>query len=192
MSVALVQCPNCGAPVSAAQVGSIVQCAACGSTLEIRGSVSGFPIAKLAAIEQDTSLMAKRQAIEILKERLSYLREQRANIREPTIPQYSISNYKGLWRGAILIIISGSLFVWINYGTENWCLAPLIISAAFCLLTYIISRSIYNWDVKNLIKQGEALRPQQKALDLQINECQSQINKLESDVTGMINNMTRT
>lgn len=69
MSVVSVQCPNCGAPLQEARPGSLAQCASCGSMLEIRSGASGYPLAVLASISADTSLLARREAVAVLKER---------------------------------------------------------------------------------------------------------------------------
>ena len=83
MPVFAVQCPNCGSPVdpNEAVKGRLV-CKSCGSFLEIVTGPSGFPMAHLLAIEEDTNYLAKAQTAERLKAQIAELEAQYAKIMQ--------------------------------------------------------------------------------------------------------------
>jgi len=70
MSVEAIQCPKCGGPLSVEEGRDSMYCSHCGAGLRISTGSSGHPMATLADIKDDTSLLATRAALERLEERL--------------------------------------------------------------------------------------------------------------------------
>lgn len=70
MSVEAIQCPKCGGPLTVEKGRDSVYCSHCGAGLRIATGSSGHPMATLADIKDDTSLLAMRAALERLDERL--------------------------------------------------------------------------------------------------------------------------
>ena len=70
MSVEAIQCPKCGGPLSVEEGRDSMYCSHCGSSLRITTGSSGHPMATLADIKDDTSLLAIRAALKRLEERL--------------------------------------------------------------------------------------------------------------------------
>jgi len=70
MSVEAIQCPKCGGPLTVEEGRDSVYCSHCGAGLRIAKGSSGHPMATLADIKDDTSLLAIRAALERLEEKL--------------------------------------------------------------------------------------------------------------------------
>ena len=75
MSVEAIQCPKCGGPLTVEEGRDSVSCTHCGAGLKITTGSSGHPLATLADIKDDTSLLAIRATLERLDERLSQARD---------------------------------------------------------------------------------------------------------------------
>lgn len=80
MAVETIQCPKCGSPLEIADGTRLAECTFCGSTLRITQGASGHPLGVLEGIKEDTSLMAKERALEVVRQRIARLEEERATL----------------------------------------------------------------------------------------------------------------
>ena len=78
MAVETIQCPKCGSPLEVTSGTRLAECTYCGSTLRITVGASGHPLGVLEGIKEDTSLMAKERALEVVRQRIARLEEERA------------------------------------------------------------------------------------------------------------------
>lgn len=75
-----MQCPDCGAPLSAEAGERLVTCSYCGARLRITKGASGYPMATLDDIKVDTSLLAREVACRRLEEKQKRLAAERADL----------------------------------------------------------------------------------------------------------------
>lgn len=80
MAVETIQCPKCGSPLEITDGTRLAECTFCGSTLRITQGASGHPLGVLEGIKEDTSLMAKERALEVVRQRIARLEEERATL----------------------------------------------------------------------------------------------------------------
>ena len=82
MTLEGIQCPKCGSPVQVTRGTRLAECEYCGCTLRVTRGASGHPLGVLDTIKDDTSLIAKQQALAVLQQREARLCEERARLEE--------------------------------------------------------------------------------------------------------------
>ena len=86
-----VKCPQCGANVEVEAKTATFFCTYCGTRLQAsRSSMGVLSASILSGIKDDTSIMAKRAALEHLNQHLMQLEEQRITQKETLQTEYSI------------------------------------------------------------------------------------------------------
>ena len=134
MEATAIQCPNCGSPVDPAEAvkGKLV-CKSCGSVLELTMGSSGFPMAHLLAMEEDTDYIAKTQAAERLKEQIMALGLERENLKE----KMAIPEESQVGCGLVSTIAAVIVGIMVDSGMKNdfpsifWFVLPLIVVVIF-------------------------------------------------------------
>ncbi len=76
-----LQCPGCGATLTAEGRDTLF-CSYCGAKLKVKTGASGNPMAVLDGIKDDTSLMAKKVAMQHLEEELISLKKQQEALQQ--------------------------------------------------------------------------------------------------------------
>ena len=76
MAVETIQCPKCGSPLEVTGGTRLAECTFCGSTLRITLGASGHPLGVLEGIKEDTSLIAKERALEVVRQRIARLEDE--------------------------------------------------------------------------------------------------------------------
>ena len=91
MSLKAIKCPQCGANVEVEANTTMFFCTYCGTKLQAsRSSLGVLSASILSAIKDDTSIVAKRAALQHLKERLAQLEElRRTNVIDLMDPRIS-------------------------------------------------------------------------------------------------------
>jgi len=77
MSVESIQCPECGSSLEVERSDSFTVCTYCGSRLRVTEGASGDLMGILDQIKADTSILAKRAALEHAREQLEAIEEER-------------------------------------------------------------------------------------------------------------------
>ena len=178
MTLQPAQCPQCGAPVTASSLGELVMCRSCGSTLQINAGASGFPLAKLIALKQDTSFMAKREAATRLKEKLRELEASRDNAAYKTQPEFFPKVAMFLFAcGALPALLS--LLMLLGGNAEGEVLLMLVASLAPGTIVYLLAKSAHDAKVQALREQ---YGPVIKKLDGEIAPLKAQLVRLETEL----------
>ena len=75
-----IQCPKCGSILEVQRTDKAATCAYCGSRFRVTRSMSGNLMGVLGEIKSDTGIMAKREAVEYLMDRLDNLEQERTRL----------------------------------------------------------------------------------------------------------------
>lgn len=181
MTLQPVQCPQCGAPVTASNLGNLVQCKACGSTLQIKAGASGFPLAKLIALKQDTGFIAKREAATRLKEQLRELEVSRDNAEYKTQPEFFPFP-------AIFLIACGALPALLGLGIllfgDDAGQGFLVLGASLApgAIAYFLAKLAHDAKVQGLREQ---YGPVVEKLNGEIDPLKSQLVRLEAELDDL-------
>lgn len=183
MTLVSVQCPNCGAPVDAPRIGTTVTCPSCHSTLSIKAGSSGYPLAQLVAIGQDTGFIAKRQAAERLQEQIDRLSEERSAI-EAEISEVENEYTAGCLTDTVSVAcwlpaIVGVIFLFNGAEGVGYALVSFAIAAAMWFLPRAWDQSKHEERVNN-VKQEHADRLAE--LDQAIQSRSAELARLEADL----------
>lgn len=180
-----VQCPKCGAPIDNAQPGGLVKCPSCASILEVSKGTSGFPLASLVAIGQDTGFIAKRQAVEQLKGRLDQLVSARERAEGPSDPIF-LPAWSAVvaWLGAIPALIG--LISLVLDGGPGWLL-PLALG--LLAVTFGLERSAHSKRKSDAEQKRATLQPERDKLESEIRGIRLKIRALESDLEQLARDM---
>jgi len=91
MSIELMQCPRCGAPLKVEPTARFATCTYCGSRLRVTRGASGHPLAVLTDIKDDTGIIARQTAIDHLQGRLQVLRQKRDELESRMLQEYDVA-----------------------------------------------------------------------------------------------------
>ena len=80
MSGESIRCPQCGGSLDVGRSAVSAKCAYCGSTIRLKVDTAGQVIPFLEQMQQDSSIVAKRAAIEVMEASLAKLVEDRADL----------------------------------------------------------------------------------------------------------------
>ena len=178
MQVMSIQCPNCGAPLNIEPSQEKIICGSCGSVLELTTGSSGFPMARLVSIGQDTSFIARTQATERLKKQIETLKEEREELKDRIDLPFKPQTGQTL---KILMTIGFGLAIVLFTSSDNGaaCLVPPLLALGMVGLIYTIQRTQHTIRVKKLY---QTYGPKLEALDQEITAKQARIDKLENDL----------
>ena len=80
MSGESIRCPQCGGSPDVGRSAVSAKCVYCGSTIKLKVDAAGQVIPFLEQMQQDSSIVAKRAAIEVMEASLAKLVEYRADL----------------------------------------------------------------------------------------------------------------
>ena len=178
MQVMSIQCPNCGAPLNIEPSQDKVICGSCGSLLQLTTGSSGFPMARLVSIGQDTSFIARTQATERLKKQVEALDEERETLElNLQLPFKPVS--KKTVRLFLLLSIAISIAIFLAVENKWFCLAPPFLTLGLFGLIYAFQDAHHT---SALEKLQQTYGPKLKAVEQEIFAKQAQLDKLENDL----------
>jgi len=93
MSGESVRCPQCGGSLDVGRSAVSAKCAYCGSTIQLKVDAAGQVIPFLEQMQQDSSIVAKRAAIEVMEASLAKLVEDRADLERDMEKKCKASDY---------------------------------------------------------------------------------------------------
>ena len=190
MEATAIKCPNCGSSVDPAEAvkGKLV-CKSCGSMLELTTGSSGFPIAHLLAIEEDTDYLAKTQAVERLRNKLQALYQTRRAIKQRLDttfkPPISLGTFffVVLPLSIIIGLVASAFQEKFSYGCALIPAVIVCVAMWFIYQTSVKQHDQYAIDIVN--KYGTTL----EAIEKEISEKEALLAKLEADLDSATKSM---
>ena len=146
--------------------------------VELTTGSSGFPMARLVSIGQDTSFIARTQAVERLRKQLEALEKKQRGLKDRVALPFLFISEKVMIRFYLLsAVISGIIFF--TADKKGFFIVPPLLVWVLFVLINTVRRMQHTAKLKDL---WQTYGPKLEALEQEIFAKQAQIEKLENDL----------